>query len=229
MSITDVASAVFAERGWTVRPVSSPSRAVGVTKGTVSFKSLQTAYEQLKQTAGETKLDVLLSSSGRDLLVSANAGKKRGRPSEALPPKNVADLRDGVAEAIQTLEKLPSAPASAEVVVAKSVVESMVCVLKAADGDELACQSFGLFYRKLAATDAKPRVVLAFRLHAGTPIRVHDLRSCLQDTWADGAITIEETLHSVDSVALPLTAEGRLSLSHGNRPILVVTSVCPKA
>ena len=229
MSISEKLGAVFRDLGWTARPTSSPVRAVGVTKGTVSFQSLQTCYDRCKTEAGETKLDVLMSSSGKDLLVSANAGGKRGRPSEAEPPKNVADLRDNVASAIQKLEKLPSKPTSEEIKIAKSVVESVVCVLRAADGDELACQSFGLFYRKLAQSDTKPRIVLAFRLHAGTPVRVHDLRSCLQDTWSDGAITIEDTLNSVDSVALPLTAEGQLSLNHGNRPILVVTSVCPKS
>jgi hypothetical protein len=227
MSLTDKLNAVFRDFGWTARPTASQTRAIAITKGTVSFQTLQTCYERCKAEAGETKLEVLLSSSSQDLLMSVNAGAKRGRPSEAEQPKNVADLRDSVANAVKKLEKLSAPPSSEELKTAQSVVESIVCVLRAADGDELACQSFGLFYRKLSPSDTKPRVVLAFRLHAGTPVRVHDLRSCLQTTWSDGAITIEDTLHSVDSVALPLTSEGQLSLEHGNRPILIVTSVSP--
>lgn len=227
MSLSDKLGAVFQGFGWTAKPTSSQTRAIAITKGTVSFQTLQTCYDRCKAEAGERKLEVLLSSSSQDLLVSANAGAKRGRPSEAEQPTNVADLRDSVADAVKKLEKLPAPPSKDELKTAQTVVESVVCVLRAADGDELACQSFGLFYRKLAASDTKPRVVLAFRLHAGTPMRVHDLRSCLQSTWGDGAVTIEETLHAVDSVALPLTSEGQLSLDHGNKPILVVTSVSP--
>jgi hypothetical protein len=51
------------------------------------------------------------------------------------------------------------------------------------------------------------------------------LKSCLALCWADGSITTEETLHSVDAMNLPLTPEGVLSRQHGNLPLLVVTSV----
>jgi len=225
MSTSEKLSHVFRDLGWSAKQTTSQTRAVAVTKGTVSFQSLQTCYERCKKQAGEAKLEVLISSSGQELLVSANAGGKRGRPSEAVQPKNLSDLRDSVAEAVKKLEKSSTTPSKDELAKARTIVESVVCVLRAADGDELACQSFGLFYRKLAPSDTKPRIIIAFRLHAGTPVRVHDLRSCLQATWNDGAITAEDTLHAVDSVSLPLTSEGSLSLQHGNKPILVVTSV----
>jgi hypothetical protein len=232
-SFKEVVETVFSTHSFTLRSPSSSALVCGEAKNTISFQALSSFYDDVRRAASNasTAVEVLFATDGPSLVITVRIGKKRGRESgselDATAKVSDDDLRDHVKAAFDKLSKKEGDLLSKESLSsAQTVCDSLVCSLKSVDAaGERAVQSFGAFYKKLSPSDSKPRVVLGFRLHAGMPMRVSDLKSCLALCWADGAITTEETLHSVDAMNLPLTPEGVLSRQHGNLPLLVVTSV----
>ena len=233
--LPNVIKKLIADSGFALRNSTSATLFCATCKSTVSFQTLSSFYDACKKAAAaaSSNVDVLLSTDGSDLVVTVRIGKKRARERDGEDGNtgkisNEA-LRDRVRAAVDKLKKAAGDSVSKqEIEAAQSVCESTVCLLLSVDeGGERAVQSFGTFYKKLAPTDSKPRIVLGFRIHAGLPFKLGDLKSCLAGCWSDGAITTEDTLNSVDSMNLPLTPEGILSREHGNRPLLIVTSVNP--
>ena len=92
-------------------------------------------------------------------------------------------------------------------------------------GRERIVQSFGLFHRKLRASDSEKRLLVAFSINAGTTCRVSALKRCMAESWQDGIATTSEDVDGVGKVVLPLTAEGSTSASFGNLPIIVIAAV----
>ena len=83
------------------------------------------------------------------------------------------------------------------------------CQLLAVGGcEERAVQAYGIFFKKLAQSDPRNRIVLAFRLHAGTPVRLQDLKLCFGECWADGAITSAETVQYETQLSLEVLKGG---------------------
>lgn len=204
-----------------------------VLPDTISFGTLNVWNNSCKDVATSTKTTVedVLVSQGKKLVLATRIGAKRARDDESSPSQR--DL-DDVQDKVETLiSKVMSASSKdtikkSETDVAKRVLERCTALLLGPSGpSEKAVQSFGVFQKKLANSDPRPRLVLALRLNAGIPVSVAMLKSCMGECWNDGAITIAESVSGVDSVQLPLTAEGEASREHGNLPILIVTSVCP--
>jgi len=226
--VFDILTPVFSDNGWVVRRTKA-GVLQAVCQNTVSFLLLAQCLEACRSASKECSVQVeaLLSTIGMELVISVRIGGKRRREEECRQSlKSTEDLRDKIHSTISKLSKTEVTPLPEELARATSVLDNVVCVLKAASGkQERAIQSYGIFFRKLKPSDVRNRIVLAFRLHAGTPVRINDLRHCLGETWEDGAITSGETVNGVDSVVLPLTEEGVLSLEHGNSPIMILTSV----
>ena len=226
---------LFEDCRFALRASASDSVLCAVCDRTVTFQKLSGFYDAARRAASEhnSTIDVLLATDRSDLVVTVRVGKKRARDSEARVDSSGKasndELRDRVKEAIDKLKKTSGESLSKqELDSAQSVCDSTVCLLLSVDAsEERAVQSFGAFYKKLSASDSKARVVLGFRIHAGLAFKLGDLKSCMGSCWVDGAITTEDTLHSVDSMSLPLSPEGVLSRKYGNEPMLVVTSVSP--
>lgn len=203
-----------------------------VLKETTSFKQLETYHDAVKRTvkrAGVAIEDVL-GSQGSQLIVATRIGAKRPRANDA-PEPNEQALRNLVDKIGSTVERVRKAAAKdslddGELATAREVLERSVARLVGPTGpDERAVQSFGVYQRKLAESDPRPRIVLAMRLNAGVAVRLSELKSCLGPCWQDGAITTADSVFGVESLELPLTPEGQASRYFGNLPVLLVTSV----
>ena len=228
--IVERLTSILKDRDWNVRKTSSRVLQA-VCKDTVSFSVLNRCIEECKAEAKSSSIliEALISTIKDELTVSIRIGGKRQREDEKEEcERSTENIRDKIRDTIATLSKKESAPPKSEFDRSVAVLENVVCVLVAAGGaQERATQSYGVFLKKLTPSDPRNRIVLAFRIHAGTPIRLSDLKQCLGECWADGALTSSDTVEGIDSVSLPLTEEGRLSLEFGNAPIMIVTSLKP--
>lgn len=200
---------------------------------TVSFGTLNTWHQTCRDLAASTKVSIedLLVSEGTRLVLATRVGAKRPRDSESVPSqRELDDVEERVDTLVAKVKKTSAKDSinAAEMDTAKTVLEKSTALLLGPSGPtEKAVQSFGVFQKKLAPSDPRPRLVVALRLNAGIPTALGLLKSCLGACWADGAITVADSVSGVDSVQLPLTPEGEASREHGNRPILIVTSVPP--
>ena len=199
---------------------------------TVAFSTLNSWNEACRETARVCAVpieDNLVSESG-EFLIATRIGFKRPREREEQKHEQ-RELDDVQRKVLTLLRKLSSsAPKDTiktdELKVAQTVLEcSLGGMMGPGGAAEKVVQSFGLFQKKLASTDPRPRIVVALRLNAGVPIKLSILKRCMSSCWADGALTTSDAVSGVDSVQLPLTEEGELSKSLGNAPILLVTSV----
>ena len=136
-------------------------------KDTVSFQQIAKLHEALRSKASElsSQIDVFVGTQADELLLSCRIGKKRSRDDALEAP---ASLLEDVSNALKKIEKAAKAPIEKkDLEDAKKICEDTVVSLNAIDGDGRAVQSFGVFHKTLAASDTKPRIVLAFRIHAG--------------------------------------------------------------
>lgn len=220
------------EGGWAVRTTNA-GVLQAVCQPTVSFLVLGQCLDACKASSNAFHIPVeaMISTIGGELVVSVRIGGKRQRQeSIEKSMQSIEAIRDTIRATVAKLSNTEGGPSKAELERATVVLDNVVCVLTAVGGtEERAIQSYGIFLKKLAPSDPRNRIVIAFRIHAGTPVRITDLKQCLGECWVDGAITSADTVHGIDSVALPLTEEGALSLEHGNSPIMMVTSLTPPA
>lgn len=199
---------------------------------TTSFKQLETYHDAVKRTARRAGvlIEDSIGSQGAELVVATRIGTKRPRPSD-VPPPNEQTLRDLVDKIGTTVERVRKSAQkdtidATELDTARGVLERCVARLTGTGGpDDRAVQSYGVYQRKLAETDPRPRIVVAMRLNAGVAIKLGEFKSCLGACWTDGAITTADSVFGVESVELPLTEEGKASRYFGNLSVLVVTSV----
>jgi hypothetical protein len=199
---------------------------------TTSFKQLETYHDAVKRTAKRAGVTIedSLGSQGAELVVATRIGAKRPRPDD-VPAPNEQKLRDLIEKIGTTVERVRKSASkdtvdADELETARGVLERCVARLTGTGGpDDRAVQSYGVYQRKLADTDPRPRIVVAMRLNAGVAIKLSEFKSCLGACWTDGAITTADSVFGVESVELPLTAEGKASRYFGNFSVLVVTSV----
>ena len=142
----------------------------------------------------------------------AAVGRKRPRECdvESLIDASLATLRRRISEGI--FERV------------HSIVVRLYRDLRGSQG-ELVVQNVGVQLRKLAPDDEFPRVVVFARLHSGIAISTSRLRSALGEAWADGVLSIEESVMGVGDEELALTSEARTSRDLGNLPLLMVFSL----
>jgi len=221
---TAMVEAAAAQLGYTTRRTSAGIVHV-VLPETTCFGSLASIHDACKAASKKTGVlvDDLLSSERGVVLVAVRIGRKRERPAEPPSDDEARDVVDKVETTIAALTKQSQNTAKAEIDVARGVLERALVGLTSSD--EKSVQSYGVFLKKLASSDPRPRVVIALRLNAGVPIRTAALRHALGPCWSDGAFTTADAVSGVDSVQLPLSAEGSCSREFGNLPLLVVTSV----
>jgi hypothetical protein len=67
--------------------------------------------------------------------------------------------------------------------------------------------------------------VLAFLIHSGVAVKLNELKIALERCWRDGAVTSENSIMGLEISNLPLSVEGKISQSFGNRPLFLVTSI----
>jgi hypothetical protein len=199
---------------------------------TVSFGTVNVWNKSCNDVALRTNVSVedMVVSQGKKLVIATRIGSKRPRDADDEKPSQ-RDLDDVQAKVDALVKKVhKTAPKDSinesEMQTARKILQKCTALLLGPTGpSEKAVQSFGLFQKKLAPSDPRPRLVVALRLNAGVPVSSKLLKSCLGCCWGDGAITVADSVSGVDSVQLPLTAEGEASRDHGNLPILIVTSV----
>jgi len=201
---------------------------------TVSFGTLNVWNQSCKDVASTAKISIsdMLVSEGPKLLIATRIGAKRARDEEGPSQKDLDDVQENVETLVAKVKRSATKESvnEPEIQTAQKVLEKCTAMLLGPSGPtEKVVQSFGLFQKKLDPSDPRPRLVIALRLNAGIPTTTSMLKSCMMECWKDGAITIGDSVSGIDSVQLPLTAEGEASREHGNRPILVVTSVPPVA
>lgn len=183
---------------------------------TVSFRQLNILHEATKQSG--FAIDYV-GGVGEDLYFTAqrsppeaNGKAKRGREDEheERVDQQLGKLRDRL-----TTEDH----------------ERLRCLLVRLTRDlrgskhEPVVQNYGVTLRKLAVSDAEPRVVVFARLHSGVALGLSKLKAVLGDCWADGCITTDESSSGVDLVDLPYSEEAAAGIELGNRPLLLVTSL----
>jgi len=223
--------AVAKSMGLTTRVTAAGVLQVVLTE-TTSFKQLETYHDAVKRTAKRAGVTIedSLGSQGSELVVATRIGAKRPR-SEDVPVPNEQKLRELVEKIGTTVERVRKNASkdtvdAQELDTARGVLERCVARLTGTGGpDDRSVQSYGVYQRKLADTDPRPRIVIAMRLNAGVAIKLSEFKSCLGACWTDGAITTADSVFGVESVELPLTAEGKASKYFGNFSVLVVTSV----
>jgi hypothetical protein len=200
---------------------------------TVSFGALTVWNQSCSEVSARVNvpIEVMLVSQGKRLVIATRVGAKRPRDAEAADTPSQQDLDDVQSKVDELVKKVKKAALKdsindSEMQVAKKMLQKCTALLLGPSGvHERGVQSFGLFQKKLAPSDPRPRLVIALRLNAGVPIDCKMLKCCLGTCWTDGAITVSDSVSGVDSVQLPLTPEGEASREHGNMPILIVTSV----
>ncbi len=200
---------------------------------------------QLPETASFANLEAIreaaaaapcfVGTAAKALVISAHLQPPKGAGADEadLPPKKrrrtfeAEDEAERVAEARAALAKgLPDLPA-AELDIAELALVKLVNKLRGSEG-EVCVQSYALLAKKLAASDPRPRVVIAVRLNAGIAMPVSLLKACLGECWKDGLITTRNTLHGISEVDLPYSDEARAAIAFGNAPLLLVTSVATR-
>ena len=133
------------------------------------------------------------------------------------------DQEDGIVKARRRLSATSSLATAHELDTAQRVVEQ-VLRLRGPAGEVLV-QSYALLTKKLKPTDASPSVVVAIRLSSGIAVSIAALKRCLGGCWQDGLVSSESSVNGVCDRDLPLTEEGAASMSMGNLPLLIVTSI----
>ena len=218
------------ELGFETRTTSS-SVFQTILPSTISFSTIETWLKSCKDVAAtlKTKIEVALVSQKNELMFATRIGKKRARDDDDNVPTQTEldDVQDRVESLIKKVEKSAQKDTlnTSEIEVAKDVLHR--AMLMTGEGRSRLVQSVGLFQKKLATTDPRPRLVLALRLHAGVPVLLNVIKTSMGACFVDGAITLNDAVHGVDSVTLPLSEEGKASKDFGNLPILFVTSVPP--
>jgi len=187
-----------------------------VLPDTVSFGTLNVWNQSCKDVASTAKISIsdMLVSEGPTLLIATRIGAKRARDEDGPSQRDLDDVQENVATLIAKVKRSATKESinESEIQTAKKVLEKCTAMLLGPSGpSEKSVQSFGLFQKKLASSDPRPRLVIALRLNAGIPTSSSMLKSCLSECWKDGAITISDSVSGIDSVQLPLTAEGEAS------------------
>ena len=193
---------------------------------TVSFSTLNLLHDAAKQASTRTGVAIqdVLATHGQELLLALRFSRKRERTGDAPTEKEMEAVVKKVDDTIAAYTKSSKDAKLDEIEVAREILEKLLGRLAGTDNEKVV-QSFGIFGKKLASSDPRPRVVVAIRINANTPIKLGELKTALGPCWVDGALTSRESLEDVSSVSLPLTAEGEASRSFGNLPLLLVTSV----
>ncbi len=213
-----------------------------LTPGNVSVHSLpQTvSFSNLDALAAKTKTKSYIGTDRDELIFSAHLGKKKGGEEEeeeeeggesSRPSKRRRSNADGDAARVANARELigksaPNLP-SEELDVAQRVLTKLAKELRGPCG-EIVVQSSAILSKKLGLSDSRPRVVVAARFNAGIEISVSTLKSCLEECWGDGLLTVLPSLHGIGKVELPLSEEALASTGFGNATILLVTSVPTK-
>ena len=225
---TAALQAVAAELHFETRTTAAGVLQISLTS-TAAFASLNTIHEAVKTTSKRVGIPIedVVMSQGSEVILAARIGRKRGRPAEPVERGEATDAVDKVASVIAKVKKQSSnAIVDEELDVARGVLERALARLCGVNGAEEKCvQSFGVFQRRLALSDPRPRLIVGLRLNAGIAVAVTHLKTVLGPCWSDGALTTSESIDGVDSVVLPLSDEGEASRAFGNFPILLVTSV----
>lgn len=198
-----------------------------------SFKNVNTWASVCKAAASKTgmRLEMSIAAFKKDIVVSARVGGKRRRENGPLAGGSLLDgcddfhdRVDATIERINKSEKANTNSLTAYIQKAKDVLYRSE-QLKSMDGcSERAVQSFGLFKKRLNGEE-KYSLLLAIRLNTGTAIRLSDMIGVLGETWADGALTTEGRLDGVQGVELPMSEEAKVSMEHGNFPLLIITTI----
>jgi hypothetical protein len=191
-------------------------RSVHKLPGTVSFRQLNTAHETTKQSGYAVDY---LGGVGPDLYFTAqrsppvsNGKTKRAREEEH-------------EERVDTfLKPLKDKLSPDDLERARCLLVRLARDLKGSKHEPV-LQNYGVSIRKLAASDAEPRVVIFARLHSGVAIGLSKLKGVLGDCWADGCVTTAEAASGVELGDLPYSEEAAAGIELGNRPLLVVTSL----
>jgi hypothetical protein len=207
-----------------------------VLKATTTFSTLSTLHDACRAAArhasGITVVDLLIADGADVLFVVRVAARKRTREPDKPSEKAVASTLAKLDECWKTFQASPAATSGkippTDVAIGKEVLENVLCKLEGVDG-ERPIQSYGVFAKKLAATDPRPRLVLAIRISAGVPLRLGDLKTALGKCWSDGAVTSRDALEGVETVSLPTSTEGDAAAQFGAGSLLLVTSVDPAA
>lgn len=205
---------------------------------TISFSNLSALHTAARERGKRVAQTDYLATSGSELVFSSNfrtvtvsstptevqeyehKHKKRRRSDREDQAERIVEARNRLGKAVSNL------PAS-ELDVARGVLVNLVNDLRGAY-NEVIVQSFALLAKKLQATDANPRVLIAVRLNAGVAVPLALLKRCLGPCWEDGAITIENSVSNVSDADMPLSDEAKASRAFGNLPIMIVTSA-PRA
>jgi hypothetical protein len=197
-----------------------------------SFSNVDTCIKLCRASASKhsARLEMSISAFRKDVLMSVRVGGKR--PLESGP--HTSDLFDGKEEfydrvdstidAISKLEKEDSKMLLSDTGKAKDILYRSEQLKSMDGGGERAIQSFGLFKKKLPGNE-KFHLLIAMRINTGTAIKLDDMIRVLGDAWTDGALTTEDKLDGIDNVELPLSEEAKVSLEHGNHPLLIITTV----
>ena len=203
---------------------------------TVSFANLAKLHRAAGSLGKRTPQTDYLATNGSDLVFSSNFNRASAMlqaadggavASSSKHRKRRRDDREDQAERVEQARNrlskcMPDLPAS-ELDAARTVLVNLVNELRGAS-NEVVVQSFALLAKKLHASDAKPRVLIAVRLNAGIAVPLALLKRCLGPCWADGAVTTEDSVSSVSDTDMPLSEEARAARDFGNLPLMVVTS-----
>jgi hypothetical protein len=201
---------------------------------TVSFANLSKLHRAAVEQGKRAPQADYLATTGSDLVFSSNFNRVSallqaadGAVASSKHRKRRRDDREDQAERVEQARNrlgkcMPDLPAS-ELDAARTVLVNLVNDLRGAS-NEVVVQSFALLAKKLHASDAKPRVLIAVRLNAGIAVPLALLKRCLGPCWSDGAVTTEDSVSSVSDTDMPLSEEARAARDFGNLPLMVVTS-----
>ena len=209
---------------------------------TASFANLKALHNTVKQQSIKVAQRAYIATSGGALVFSSKMDAVRAVPVDDNCPTLISGamsnrakrkrelLREDQEQQVEQARKRLSTVSqnlSTELDLAQTVVNQLVSGLRGPSG-EIAIHSCSMFTRKLTPSDDHSRVVVAFRVCAGIPILVAQLKRCLGSCWGDGVVSREDSVNGVCNHDLPLSDEGLASVEMGNRPMLIVTSV-PRA
>lgn len=195
-----------------------------VLPNSVSFSSIDRLHEAvLGLVHKQIPCMDYITASGSQLVFSAQIGKqpscktsrKRGRTDEydAQIEASVSKLRK-VGNTIQV-----------EIDAAQTLLKRCLAELKGPSGETL-IQSYGIFARPLGASHTGSlRILVGLLLHSGVGVSLSCLKHCLGSCWMDGMVTLDDSACGVRGVDLPVSPEGNVSNSMGNKPMLIVTSI----
>jgi len=184
--------------------------------GQIGGRKLSTAiYSSLDSI--ELTITLTRADSQTDLIPNEKSKKRHFDDDNTHNDDIDSDKIDG------TLKKFNDSVTGELLLSTRTILEKVL--LLRGSGRERIVQSFGLFHRKLRASDSEKRLLVAFSINAGMTCRVSALKRCMAESWQDGIATTSEDVDGVGKVVLPLTAEGTTSASFGNLPIIVIAAV----